>query len=221
MEKWHIGERPEFTYDALEFNLVYEISDFVGNGNIRYTVFDGHQCQEGNNNITNSQDYLSSVMNPDDTPLGDGEASRIVEISLTINPETIAMSPIYEQLKNETKGYVYFCIRLGVYTSSDGSSGGPPLEVNFLETPILLIVNLADNFEIRLPSLTNADLVVERAKQNSAVLGYICDSEDNIVPLTTINSQGVAVKICVEPRPEVRKQKKLWLLVVGRVCRKQ
>jgi hypothetical protein len=203
MEKWRIGERPDFTYDALEFKLVYEISDFVGNDNVRYTVFDGHQCQEGNNNITSSQDYLSSVMNPDNTPLGDGEGTRNVEISLAINPETIATSPIYEQLNNETKGYVYFCIRLGVYTSSDGS-GGPPLEVNFLETPILLIVNLADNFEVSFSSLTNADSVVELAKQNSAVLGYICDSEDNVVPLTTINSQGIAVKVCVEPRPEVR-----------------
>ena len=196
--KWRL-DRPTFSYDSLEFDLVYNISDFVKDGNSRYAVFDGHQCQEGDNDITDSQTYLTSRLREDLTPVGDGTGSRMVQVTLNIDPEQIAKSPVYED--GTTQGYVYFCVRFGIWQTSD-TDEFEPTEVNFIETPVLLIVDLVDGFNIETPQLTNADKIAELAKQGNAVNGYICDSEENLVTQTR-KEQGSSIRVCVEPTPKV------------------
>ena len=210
--KWHV-DKPTFAYDALTFDLTYTISDFVKIGNSRYTVYDGHQCQEGDKDITTTQQYLTSTVVEDDTtPVGDGSGKRTIQVSLTIHPDQITTSPIYEESETTHQGFVYFCVRFGVWQTSDFNAF-EPLEVNFIETPVLLIVDLVDDIAIEASTITDADKIVESAQRGNAVNGYICDSEDNLVTQTTTSkTQGSSVKVCVEPTTEVRKKTKTKLL---------
>ena len=212
--KWRV-DKPTFAYDALNFELVYTISDFVKIGNSRYTVFDGHQCQEGDKDITTTQQYLTSTVVEDDvTPVGDGSGLRTIKVSLTIHPDQITTSPIYEESESTHQGFVYFCVRFGVWQTSDFNAF-EPLEVNFIETPVLLIVDLVDDIAIEASTLTDADKIVESAQKGSAVNGYICDSEDNLVTQTTTSkTQGSSVKVCVEPTTKVSISKNAIFLVL-------
>jgi hypothetical protein len=121
-----------------------------------------------------------------------------MKVTLNIDPETISGSAVFEDLI--THANVYFCVRISVYNmdSTDPSA----LEVNFLETPVLLTVNLVDGFEIASGTLTNADLVVELAEQDSAVVAYLCDSDSNVVEQGDTKNQGQSVRVCIRPTPE-------------------
>ena len=121
-----------------------------------------------------------------------------MKVTLNIDADTISSSVIFEDLT--TQANVYFCVRINVYNmdSSDPSA----LEVNFIETPVLLTVDLVDGFEINGGALTNAQSAVELAEQDSAVVAYLCDSDANVVEQGSIQTQGQSVRVCVRPTPE-------------------
>jgi hypothetical protein len=197
-------ERPLFNYDTLQFDLEYVVSDFMGDNFVEYQVYENLLCGRNdettiNNTFVNStvitdNDYLLSRLRPDLSSVGDGDGNRTMKVTLNIDQEMISTSPIFEDF--ETYATVSFCVRLGVYNMDTLSPDA--LEVNFLETPVLLTILLVDTFEIDVGQLSNQDLVVEMAYEDSAVIGYICDSESNTVE-GDVGSQGESIRICVTP----------------------
>jgi hypothetical protein len=68
-------------------------------------------------------------------------------------------------------------------------------------TAVILRVDLVDNFDIEAIGVTNDALVIELAAQDNAVIGYLCDSAENVVQ-GDIRAQGESIRVCVVPTPE-------------------
>lgn len=193
-------ERPIFQYQDLQFDLEYSINDVIGDTLTEYKVFDGHECSLGNNDITsitttgNQTAYLVSRLRPDLNPGGNGTGTRSMKVSLTLDPHEIRSSPLYFDYKSY--GIVNFCVRFSVYNMD--ILDPEALEVNFIETPIALTIELLDDFVVDIGQFSNAELVVELAYQDSAVEAYICDSDANVIQ-SHVQSQGESVRVCVVP----------------------
>jgi hypothetical protein len=164
-ERFNI-EMPIFSYDSLQFELEYVVSDIMGDNFIEYRVYDGHLCEQGNNEIT-VNDYLLS-----------------------------RLRPIYEDLI--TSANLFFCVRFSVYNMD--FQDPQALEVNFIESPVLLTIDLVDGFEL-VAEVMNADHVLNLAYDDSAVEAYICDSEENLI-VGDVKNQGESVRVCVVPNAE-------------------
>jgi hypothetical protein len=167
----------------------------MGDNFIEYRIYDGHLCEQGNNEITEN-DYLLSRLRPDLKPVGGGGGFRTMKVTLNVDPVTIAASPIYEDLI--TSANLYFCVRFSVYNMD--FLDPQALEVNFLESPVLLTIDLVDGFEV-VAEVTDADHVLNLAYDDSAVEAYICDSEENLIE-GDVKNQGESVRVCVVPNAE-------------------
>eukprot|EP00339_Tiarina_fusa_P018457 CAMPEP_0117012630 /NCGR_PEP_ID=MMETSP0472-20121206/10586_1 /TAXON_ID=693140 ORGANISM="Tiarina fusus, Strain LIS" /NCGR_SAMPLE_ID=MMETSP0472 /ASSEMBLY_ACC=CAM_ASM_000603 /LENGTH=384 /DNA_ID=CAMNT_0004715743 /DNA_START=131 /DNA_END=1285 /DNA_ORIENTATION=- len=193
-------ERPVFKYETLQFDLDYVVSDFMGDNFITYQIYDGHLCREGNNDITNNT-YLAPRLRPDLKALGDGTGNRTMKLTLNIDPDEITSTSIFEDL--ETYANVYFCVRFNVHNMNYFEPQA--IEVNFREVPVLLTINLVDGFSIDLGQVSDTDLVVELAYEDSAVEAYICDTDSNIIN-GDVRNQGESIRVCVTPTAETLAQ---------------
>jgi hypothetical protein len=124
-----------------------------------------------------------------------------MEVILTIDPDTITNTSLYENFG--TYAHVSFCVC--VYVQMREQNGVIP---NWVETPVLVVIDLtADIATIDSGSFSNMDLVVLMAEQDSAVEAYLCDSDGNVVTEGNMNTtQGTALQICVTPTAETMKQ---------------
>jgi hypothetical protein len=122
-----------------------------------------------------------------------------MEVSLTIDPDTIIHTPLYEDFG--AYAHVYFCVCVQIREQN----GVIP---NWVETPVLVVIDLtADIATIDSGSFSNMDLVLQMAEQDNAVEAYLCDSDGNVVAEGNMNTtQGTALQICVTPTPETMEQ---------------
>jgi len=185
-----LGE-PNFTYDDLTFTAEFTTSDFFEDKMISYSLYDGKNCRDGgDNDITENQDYLLSRIRHDNTPLGDGGGTRTIKVETQIVPTNIVKSPIYSTDEDEN-AVVEYCIRFGIFTM------GGEMEANFLEIPVTLTIVMETEFSID-AVLSNIGPLLEENDRGVAVEAYICDFEDNLVPIMPTN-QGQNVRVCVSP----------------------
>jgi hypothetical protein len=134
--------------------LDYIVSDKLPKQQITYTLFDGAGCQEKSSPIdVHNNDYLQSNIALHLPTTSDG--SQRAEISFQVDPEAIASSPIYREIDG-SRAEILFCVRFSLYTG-DPSEDPNAMEVNFLETPVLIHVQVQSGFEI--------DLVEESLKR--------------------------------------------------------
>jgi hypothetical protein len=132
--------------------LDYSVSDKLPIQKITYSLFDGAGCQEKSSPIdVQNNDYLRSKIALHLPTTSDG--SQQAEISLQVDPETIASSPVYREI-DKSQAEILFCVRFSLYT---GDPSEDATEVNFVETPVLIHVHLQSGFEI--------DLVEESLKR--------------------------------------------------------
>ena len=132
-----------------------------------------------------------------DLRLGNGTDLRNMEVTLTIDPDTIVNTPLYEDFG--AYAHVYFCVRFDIHEQTG-------VIANWVETPVLLVIDLtADVATIDRGSFTNMDLVLLMAEQDSAVEAYLCDSDGNVVNEGN-TTQGTALQICVTPTAETMEQ---------------
>uniref|UniRef100_A0A7S4ABL4 Dolichyl-diphosphooligosaccharide--protein glycosyltransferase subunit 1 n=1 Tax=Pseudo-nitzschia australis TaxID=44445 RepID=A0A7S4ABL4_9STRA len=188
---------PQFEYDQNKFTMTFEVSNFVQDNMVAYTLYDGLNCRDGgDNDITENSGYLLSRIRTDLRPLGDGSGLRTIKVQSEVVPADITSSPIY---KEDVDGNVVieYCVRFGVYnTDKDGEFA---MEANYIESPIKLVINMNAGFQVD-AALSNSDIVLNEVSQNVAVEAYICDNDENIVPLVG-KEQGQTVRVCVSPTP--------------------
>jgi hypothetical protein len=137
------------------------------------------------------------------TPLGNGTDLRDTQVILTIDPDTIVNTPLYEDFGAYAHVYfcVYFCVRADIHEQASGA-----LIPNWVETPVLLVIDLtADVASIDSGSFSNMDLMLHMAEQDSAVEAYLCDSDGNVASEGN-TTQGTALQICVTPTAETMEQ---------------
>lgn len=175
-----------------------------------YKFFDGHGCQDGqdgdpgDNDIANSNNYLSSRLRVDLKPVGTGESTREMKVTMTVDPSNIQTSPIYQQDSTEGYGIVRFCVRFGVYNKDIADVES--VEVNFLETLIRLSVRLEDDVNGFIGRVPDVQLVQDLADEGTAVLAYVCDSDSNLLEVVDDGSGVQVVRLCVMPTPEIMEE---------------
>lgn len=200
-QKWNITG-PEFGSNELEFQLNYTVSDFILPEMIQHQLYDSN-CAEGG--ITLPSSTLTTQIDTDTTvPPGEGDLSRSVKITVTIDPETISNTNIYseEVVDNQLKATIVFCHRLMLFTTSV-----TPIEVNFRETVVTFYVDLTDGFEIGNIDVQDKDKLVRTANQAYEVEGYQCDFSNqklSDVELSQSRQQGTLIRVCVRPEEEAR-----------------
>jgi hypothetical protein len=127
--------------------LDYIVSEKLPNQQIIYSLFDGAGCKEKSSLIdVHNNDYLQSNIALHLPTTSDG--SQRAEISLQVDPEAIASSTVYRDIDG-SRAEILFCVRFSLYTG-DPSADPNAIEVNFLETPVLIHVHLQSGFEIDL-----------------------------------------------------------------------
>jgi hypothetical protein len=189
---------PDYTYDDLQFTMHFEVSDFMEDNMIAYSLYDGMNCRDGgDNDITENDGYLLSRIRTDNTPIGDGSGIRSIRVQSEIVPNSIVESGIY-RTDDDDNGVIEFCLRFGVYNMDKNEPRA--FETNFLEIPIKLTIEMDGTFSVR-AIVDSIGLVLASASQGVAVEAYICDREDNVVPIMP-TGQGQIVRVCVSPTAE-------------------
>eukprot|EP00980_Cylindrotheca_fusiformis_P027219 scaffold19424_cov142-Cylindrotheca_fusiformis.AAC.3 len=200
LEKKYAISQPIFSYDSFQFDFEYTVSNFISDTMIRYELYDSHVCR-GNSTVSGNDitdnDYLLPRFRPDLQAVGDGHGERKMKLSINIDVETIKESPIFVDFGSTAE--VRFCVRFMNYNMDYENPNA--FEVNFIETPVYLVINLLSGFQIN-AQVTNPDLVIAGAYQDSAVIGYLCDYDDNVVEAKN-RIQGESVRVCVKPTPDV------------------
>jgi hypothetical protein len=173
--------------------LGWKVSDYIQDRFATVTVYDGFECKEGSNDIT---DKISDIQSgtayfqtlgvrpdsatpyePDPNTTGDGV--RDMRLFLSIQANGITKSPIYSETTTndgEVKATIAFCVRFSSYNEDPDETGA--VEVNFRETLITLFVDLTDGFQVgeifvqdKLKGQATASIACE-------VVGYECDLEN-------------------------------------------
>lgn len=197
-EKFHIQE-PKFNFEDLQIDLEYLISDVMDDTSVNYKVFDGHGCQDdGANEITTGHRYLFSRLRPDLKPIGYGNDTRTMKVTLGLDPFSLPLSPIYQDF--DGYGTIKFCVRFSLYNMDTLHSNS--MEVNFLETPIQLTVRFVHDLIATIDPF-NIELVTDLANQDKAFEAYVCDEDANIIEVDEIQNEGETVRVCVEPVEEI------------------
>jgi len=203
LQKRFAIEGPLHSYEDLTFTMEYEISDFIDDSMIGYTLYDGHKCKDGDgfggdNDITLNAGYILHKIRTDNAPPGDGSGTRSVKLSSKVIVPDISYTPLY-RTDSEGNGVVKYCVRMGVFNTDRNEPMS--MEINFLETLVTLSINMSGDIVIE-AELSNAEPLLEMNAQGVAVDAYICDYDDNTVPIMPTR-QGQTVRVCVTPVPEV------------------
>jgi hypothetical protein len=189
---------PVHSYDDMEFVMDFEVSDFIRDSMLDFTLYDGLVCKDGgDNDITDNDGYLLSRIRTDNTPNGEGSKTRKIKFHSEIVGSKMVQSGIY-RTDSDGNGVVEYCVRFAIYNME--KSEPRAFEANFLEIPVKLVIELNGGFSVN-AALSNVDRVIQEAKENVAVEAYICDRDDNIVPITA-TAQGQTIRICVSPTPK-------------------
>jgi hypothetical protein len=197
--RWRIYE-PRFNYDALQFNLHYNVSDYVEDTYVSYTIYDGHGCSDGNNDVT-ALGYFDTRITPDATAEpGTGYGKREIELSTTLRPEIISNitdSSLYEAQGDNAA--IHFCVRFSLYNNDP--SNPESREISFSETKVTLFVSLINDFAIEDEYVAPKEIENQQASETFYVEGYLCQNKTSTKPLVVESplEQGTAVKVCVKP----------------------
>jgi hypothetical protein len=155
-------------FDNLEFSLRYTVSDKIERKQIRFTIYDGLECQEGSNKtFVLGYPYLNSgiAVSPSRYP-----NHKDATVFVKIRQQEISDSPIFHQYSNDdnsTDATIAFCVRFALYTETDANNNQTAVEVNFLETPVVLDVTLHDGLYIHL----KGEIVNRQLAQSHAAIG--------------------------------------------------
>jgi hypothetical protein len=192
---------PVLEYASLEFNMDFIVSDYMDDSMVGYTLYDGLDCKETNNDITENYGYLLSRLRTDLTPIGDGSGERIMKVNAVLDPNLLPASSIYNENEDGSRVTVDFCVRFSVYNVDKANPNS--MEANYLENPVTLDINLSGGISIDL-ELSKSDFVVQQVYQDIAVEAYMCDNEDNILTIEegSQTNQGQTVRVCISPYSE-------------------
>lgn len=171
----------------------WKVSDYVQDRFATFTVYDGFDCKEGSNDITDKISDIQSGdayfqtfgVQPDSTTLYDpdpnttGDGVRDMRLFLSLQVKEITKAPIYSETRTnngEVKATIAFCVRFSLYNEDPDETGA--VEVNFRESLITLFVDLTDGFQVgeifvqdKLKSRETASIACE-------VIGYECDLQN-------------------------------------------
>jgi hypothetical protein len=199
-KQWNIND-PSFEYEALGFDLDYQVSDFINDDMTAYKLYTSPGCKEDGDEVppgllTSTKPILTGV---DYNADNNGDGVREQKLTVAVVPATIAGSVIYDE--DQTVGAVTatidFCVRFSLQ-QSDGTQTGLT-EVNFLETLVTLDVDLSDGFEIGAVNVEPKVRIENTANQVYLLEGYQCDDNNVRIASPAARNQGSVIRVCVTP----------------------
>eukprot|EP00980_Cylindrotheca_fusiformis_P008612 scaffold1830_cov117-Cylindrotheca_fusiformis.AAC.11 len=139
---WEIQE-PTFKFHDYTVVLEYGISDRIEKDQVWYSLFDGVGCQEQSKPLAHKTRFLES-----DVEVEPSEGlSQLSRVSVKLDPREIEASPIFHALA-DSSAEIVFCVRFGLYSGDHDSNSA--IEVNFLETPVKVRINMEGKSNISL-----------------------------------------------------------------------
>mmetsp|Transcript_86670 Transcript_86670/g.129964 ORF Transcript_86670/g.129964 Transcript_86670/m.129964 type:complete len:175 (+) Transcript_86670:26-550(+) len=139
--RWDI-QGPEFEHAGLTFALDFTVQDELTTEQMEYSLFDGPGCAESAQSLAKDNKYIRSSMIVESTSIGTKQA----KLSFAVDPDHVSDSSMYRTTGDGKNAELQFCVRFGVYTGP--ASIEESIEVNFLETIILLHATLESGFQI-------------------------------------------------------------------------
>ena len=182
------------SYEGLVFELHYNVSDYIDERLVAYTIYDGPGCSASANFIT-QLNYFKVWVTEDDTAVGGGLGTREITLNTQINATSITQSRVYTEANSEAQ--INFCVRLSLYNTN--ATDPLATEVNYYETAISLVVDLQDTFSIQSQVVQPKDKGVETASDAFFLEAFVCDEKGLPRPPSDAFQQGEPVMVCVQP----------------------
>jgi hypothetical protein len=202
-KRWNITD-PSFTYEALGFDLDYQVSDFISDAMTTHTLYTSPGCGETgyvlpSSILTSNQGVLvGGAIDANN----DGPGVRDQKLKIGVDPSTIKNSAIYveDTSHGALTATIDFCVRYSILTDDEGAN-----EVNFLESLVTLVVDLSDGFEIGDIIVAPKNKILNTANQAYLLDGYQCNGANEALvggALTKTRNQGSVIRVCVKPDDE-------------------
>jgi hypothetical protein len=194
--RWKIYE-PVVTYDELQFDLVFNVSDYIIQNYVGYKVYDTHECSDGaNSNDITDEAYFDGVITVNGaSSQEDGWGTREVTLATIISPEDIRISNSYIQDGNDA--HIDFCVRFSLFNNDPSDPAS--IEINFVEQKITLYVDLTDGFSVS-DTVVEAKEVTQKTDTDAFfVIAFLCTETGNEMIDPGPFEQGEIVRVCVEP----------------------
>jgi hypothetical protein len=193
-------------YHGYEIRLHYNISEDIADEALDFKIYDGIDCSEGSNEIVDYDEYLEISMetvaeaeskmantsNPLDSP-GSTEFRHII-VKLTVDTDRIRVTPLY--LDYGRFSQISLCVKLGAFHEEAGWDH--PIEVNWMETPVLLMMDSL-SFSINGPSPFESAYSVYETR---SVDVEVCGNDSNIIETSEETQEGQMVRVCVHAGDE-------------------
>ena len=201
-QTWNISS-PTFVYASLSFDLDYEVSGFILDDMVEYSIWDSG-CKQGGHSVPSNELYVVKSTNAS-WSTQNADLKRPISLNITVNPQTIQSAPIYHEgidAAGQVIANISFCVRFSLYTPAPFT-----VEVNFMETEVVLKVDLTDGFSIGALSVAPKNIVSQSANQVYHVEGYQCGNNNVALTAAQIAStrvQGSFIKVCVRPNSQAR-----------------
>ena len=202
-QKWNLTSNG-VTFDALNFQLDYIVSDFIIDSMIDAEAYTT-ECKEGGQTIP--ENNMNFTLITDDTPPGAGDFERSISINVTVNPSNLENSVVFNYTYDENgkkSAEVKFCMRFSLYTN-----GATPIEVNYLETIVGFTADLSSGFTIDGIAVEPKEVEEVTATQKYSVDAYKCNKFDDTLSSTALSlamTQGEVIRVCVTPNQDAREQ---------------
>ena len=200
--RWDIGDQPVIQYNNLQFDIDFTVSDYVQvEEHVRYSIYQDAKCEDPNNIITDADNYMTSSVTGDDTPLGAGldeTARRIITVSNQLNPDTISQSRSYKELSSDSEydASITYCVRFSLWNKGPGDEEAN--EINHATVTISLNLILTDDaLKISAQKVEAIEKGKETSDDEFFLQSFICDKEGNHIVRPF--SQGESIRICVQP----------------------
>lgn len=198
-EKWSIQD-PQVDQQGLSFDFVYDVSNFIDEGQAYYEVYT-EGCAESGEEVTSGITESPLV----DVPVGSVTDDAAFDVAgkqatapIAIDVATIAdATQIYAEAGegDDFGATIKFCVRFGLKTLGD-----PATEVNFLESVVTMNVDLGDGFTVADINVTPKEQLLNTASQSYTVEGFLCNPDTgDETPQASAFNQGSLISVCIKP----------------------
>jgi hypothetical protein len=195
--KWYIS-KPTFAYHGYEFDLDYKISENIGDAQISYKVYDGIDCSKDSNEVTDNNEYLFStlLLKPDEIESsGNNTSLQDKKLKIRIDTDKIRFTPLYADYGSFSQ--IYFCVRFSAFHQEEGSD--KRIEVNWVETPVLLVMEALSFSVGGGGGFSNAYPVYESRTVDVHLCNTNSDTNSSEAVQRSSGTPGQLVRVCIQP----------------------
>lgn len=192
--RWKIGNPPDISYNGLQFDMMFTVSDYITEDHVRYDLYEGSGCGYVGGLITNAG-YISGNVVTDNSPVGGGLSTRIITLENSLVPRNITKSTSY--VENGNNAAISFCVRFQLW--SGPVSDTEATLINDQDVLVSLVVDLTDNFSISSQNVEARDRAVQTTDDEFFVDAFLCE-ETGLAPQDSVPMlQGQVIRVCVQP----------------------